>query len=97
MAHHVHEEVHQVGYSTYVVTWICLLVLTVLTVAVAGLELGRLSVAAALAIAAAKSSLVLNYFMHLKYEDRVFKIMLLLSIATLATITGLTFFDVAYR
>jgi cytochrome c oxidase subunit 4 len=40
---------------------------------------------------------VLNYFMHLKYEDRVFKVMLLVSIVTLATIIGLTFFDVAFR
>lgn len=90
-------EFHVVGYGTFVIVWLALLVFTALTVSVAGLNLGALSVVTALAVASAKSTLVLNYFMHLKYEDRVFKVMLLVSIVTLATILGLTFFDVAYR
>lgn len=90
-------EIHVVEYGTFVIIWLALVVFTALTVSVAGLNLGALSVVTALAIAATKSSLVLNYFMHLKYEDRVFKVMLLISIVTLATILGLTFFDVAYR
>lgn len=94
---HNEAEFHVVGYGTYVLIWLALLVFTALTVSVAGMDLGRLSVITALAVATAKSGLVLNYFMHLKYEDRVFKIMLLVSIVTLATILGLTFFDIAYR
>lgn len=94
---HKEGEIHIVGYGTYVVVWVGLLLFTALTVSVAGLNLGKLSVIAALAIAATKSSLVLNYFMHLKYEDRVFKIMLLVALLTLATILGLTFFDVSFR
>jgi hypothetical protein len=35
--------------------------------------------------------------MHLKYEKRVFKILLLVPIATLTFIIGLTFFDIWYR
>jgi cytochrome c oxidase subunit 4 len=96
MAHN-ESEFHVIGYGTYVIIWLALLIFTVLTVSVAGMDLGRLSVLTALAIAAAKSGLVLNYFMHLKYEDRIFKVMLLVSIITLATILGLTFFDVAFR
>jgi cytochrome c oxidase subunit 4 len=96
MAHN-ESEFHVIGYGTYVIIWLALLIFTVLTVSVAGMDLGRLSVLTALAIATAKSGLVLNYFMHLKYEDRIFKVMLLVSIITLATILGLTFFDVAFR
>lgn len=96
MAHN-EAEFHVVDYGTFVFVWLALLVFTALTVSVAGLNLGSLSVVTALAVASAKSALVLNYFMHLKYEDRVFKVMLLVSIVTLATIIGLTFFDVAFR
>lgn len=90
-------EHHIVGYGIYLFVWLSLLVFTALTVAVAGLHLGKLSVMAALAIATCKSWIVANYFMHLKYEDRVFKIMVLIALATLATVIGLTFFDISFR
>jgi hypothetical protein len=35
--------------------------------------------------------------MHLKYESRLFKWLLLAPIVTLAVIIGLTFFDIWYR
>ncbi len=98
MAHgHGEPEYHIVGYGTYIFVWITLLVMTVLTVAVAGLELGQISVLVALAIATFKSWVVANHFMHLKYEDRVFKIMVLIALATLATVIGLTYFDFLFR
>jgi len=66
-------------------------------VTVAGMHLGRLSMLTALAIASVKAGLVLWFFMHLKYEDRLFKVLLLVPIVTLTVIIGLTFFDVLYR
>jgi hypothetical protein len=36
-------------------------------------------------------------FMHIKYEEPIFKVFILLSIATLFIIFLLTFFDVFYR
>ena len=50
-----------------------------------------------LLIASSKASLVLWFFMHLKYEARLLKVMLLIPIATLTIIIGLTFFDIWYR
>jgi hypothetical protein len=35
--------------------------------------------------------------MHLKYESKLFKVLLLVPIATLTVIIGLTFFDIWYR
>jgi len=84
-------------FSTYVGIWLGLLMLTVLTVTVAGLNLGSLSVIGAIAIAAVKSSLVIMFFMHIKYEDKVFKIMLALTVFTLVVILLLTFADTAFR
>jgi cytochrome c oxidase subunit 4 len=84
-------------FSTYLSIWFGLLVLTGVTVTVAGLNLGNLSVLGAILIAAVKSTLVVLFFMHIKYEDRVFKIMLGVAIITLVVIMVLTFIDVSFR
>ncbi|MCP5107075.1 MAG: cytochrome-c oxidase [bacterium] len=84
-------------FTTYLSIWLGLLVLTGVTVTVAGLNLGQLSVLGAIVIAAVKSTLVVLFFMHIKYEDKVFKIMLGLAIFTLVVIMVLTFVDVSYR
>jgi cytochrome c oxidase subunit IV len=83
--------------GSYVLIWLALLVLTAVTITAATLHFGAFSVFAAIAIATVKGSLVLYYFMHLKYEDRIFKLMLLLALFTLAVIMLLTFADVALR
>ena len=91
------EKHHTIPLGTYVLIWLALLTLTAVTVTVAGLHLGNFTVLAAIAIATIKSTLVLLYFMHLKYEDRVFLIMLMLALFTLAVIMVLTFIDVSFR
>lgn len=91
-------EKHQpVPFGNYVLIWLGLLVLTAVTITAASLHFGAFSVLAAIAIATVKGSLVLFYFMHLKYEDRVFKLMLTLALFTLAVIMVLTFIDTALR
>jgi cytochrome c oxidase subunit IV len=84
-------------YSTYISIWMGLVVLTGFTITVAGLNLGKLSVLGAILIAVVKSSLVILFFMNLKNEDRVFKIMLAVAVLTLMTIMLLTFVDVSFR
>jgi len=71
--------------------------LTGITVWVARLELGTISILTSLMIAAVKASLVLYIFMHLRYEKRLFKLMFMVALATLVTIIVLTFLDVLYR
>jgi cytochrome c oxidase subunit 4 len=61
-------ELHGATRKTYVLVWLGLLLLTGVTVSAAGVDLGRLSVLIVLVIAGIKSTLVLLYFMHLKYE-----------------------------
>jgi cytochrome c oxidase subunit 4 len=85
------------GYGTLAAAWAGLLLLTALTVAVSRLDLGVYRVWAALAIAAAKGSLVVAVFMHMKYEGRLLKWCLLAALATLAVFIGITFLDVLYR
>jgi len=84
-------------YSTYILVWLGLLLLTVLTVTIASLKLGAFSVYGAILIAAAKSSLVLLIFMKIKYEDKVFKIMVAIVIVMFTVIVSFTFLDIAFR
>lgn len=85
-------------YKTYVWIWLGLVILTGITVSMAGMSLGRPSIVIVLAIAAIKSGLVLSYFMHLKYEKGLlFKLMIPIVLAVLTIFIGLTFTDVAFR
>ena len=88
---------HIGGTRTYVIIWITLLALTGTTITVAGMHLGRFSTLTALVIASIKASLVLWFFMHLKYEKRFFKYLLLVPVLTLTFMIGLTFLDIWYR
>jgi cytochrome c oxidase subunit 4 len=91
------QETHIVGTKTFVLVWIALLFLTGLTIEAAELQMGKWSMLANLLIASTKASLVLWIFMHLKYERRLFKLLLLIPIATITIIIGLTFIDIWYR
>jgi len=92
-----HEQHHVVNYSTYIMVWLALLILTGLTITVAGLNLKNYAIIAAIFIAGFKSTLVLNYFMHLKYETPLFRNMVYVAIFTLVIIIGLTFTDISFR
>ncbi len=88
---------HTIGYGTYIIVWIALLAFTSITVTVAGISLGKYTLVIALTIAAIKSALVINIFMHIKFDEPIFKVFLGLSGATLLVIFILTFFDFLYR
>jgi cytochrome c oxidase subunit IV len=91
-----HPQHEIIGYSRYVLIWLGLLALTCTTVTFAGMNLGRWIIITALTIASVKSMLVLNIFMHLKYEDRIFRIFVGVAIATFIIFISLTFFDYAF-
>ncbi len=91
------EESARVPYSRYLMVWLALVVLTGITIMVAGLQVGGWSVFAAIFIAAIKGALVLFYFMHLRYEGALFKVALTVAMLTLAVIMALTFADVSFR
>jgi cytochrome c oxidase subunit IV len=81
----------------FVSVWIALLILTGVTIEAAQLRMGEWSMLANLLIASTKASLVLWFFMHLKYETKLFKILLFVPIVTITVIIGLTFLDIWYR
>ena len=77
--------------------WLALVVLTGITVGVTSFDFGYLNVLVAMTVASAKALLVIFFFMHLKYENRILGVFLLLVFVILAIFIGLTFFDVAMR
>jgi cytochrome c oxidase subunit IV len=86
-----------ISYGRYILIWFGLIALTGTTVTCAGMNLGRWIIITALSIASIKSMLVLNIFMHLKFEDRIFKIFVLVAIVTFVIFISLTFFDYAFH
>ena len=91
------EHEHIVSYKVIIIIWLALLVLTGVTVAVSYVNLGALNIWVALGIASIKSTLVISFFMHMKYERPIFKLCLLAALCVLAIFIGFTFIDVLYR
>jgi cytochrome c oxidase subunit 4 len=90
-------EQHHFGTRFYVMIWLALVCLTLLTVGVTYLDLKKLTLVAALVIASVKASLVFLYFMHLRSESRVLATALLVGLGAFVIFIGLTFSDVFYR
>jgi len=93
MSHGNDHEVHVIGYGTHSLVYIGLVVLTGLTVAAAGIDVGSLNLLIAMFIASIKASLVLTYFMHLKYENAALKAIVLGAIIFMFVVFCLTFVD----
>jgi cytochrome c oxidase subunit IV len=74
-----------------------LLVLTALTTTIAFIDLGRLNVFVALTIAVVKASLVLLYFMHLRYSPRLTLVAVAIAFFWLGIMILLTMSDVVSR
>ena len=92
-----HEQQHTSSYAKLTLVWLLLLALTALTVWFSRLDLGVNRVWGALAIASVKGGLVIAFFMQMKYEGRLLRWLLFVTLLTLAIFIGFTFFDVLYR
>lgn len=93
----MHENEHELKYKPYVYVWIALVILTWITVAVAEIDFGIITVFVALLIAAFKSSLVFAWFMHLKEESGTIKWMVATLFVVFAIFIGFTFTDFPFR
>ncbi|NWF88917.1 MAG: cytochrome C oxidase subunit IV family protein [Ignavibacteriaceae bacterium] len=93
----IHNSGHQPhGYGIYFLVWLALLALTALTVTVAGLDFGALTVTTALFVASIKSYLVLKIFMHLGAEQKAFKIFVIVALFFIVISFVLLFSDYSF-
>jgi cytochrome c oxidase subunit 4 len=81
----------------YWFTFLALLVLTVLTVVVARQDFGFLNTAVALAIAVAKASLVVLFFMGVRHNTPLTKVVVVAGFFWLLIMFGLTMSDYLTR
>lgn len=88
---------HHPSYGVNILVWVGLIALTCITVSVAGINLGSLALTVALIIAIVKSLFVINFFMHLKFDNKVLKIFLGICMLTFMVVLILTFFDLTFR
>ena len=88
---------HTTSLRTYILIFLALMALTVVTVLVAFQDLGAWNDVVALAIAVLKATLVVLFFMHVYHSSRVTKIVVVSGLLWLALLIGLTLSDYLSR
>lgn len=88
---------HVLPLKTYLSVGGALLILTVITVMVAQYQLGEWNLIVAMAIAATKATLVLLFFMHLKYDNKMYAFIFLIAVVFLAIFITFTMLDTMTR
>lgn len=91
MAHHV------VPQKVYVLVFVTLLCLTLITVDVAFYNFGWLNIYIALMIATVKATVVVMYFMHVKYSSRLTWVFAIAGVFWMAILFTLTLSDYLTR
>lgn len=90
---------HITPYRDHFGTWVGLIMLTMMTVfiSVFGADLRTLTVATALFIASIKALVVAYYFMHLKYDPKIYRIMMGIVMALFTFFLVMVIFDYLTR
>lgn len=91
------EKHHIIPYRSHILVLALLISLTLLSVAVTQIELSRWSTIAAILIAGIKSTFVLLIFMHLKFDQRVFKRMATFIFLLVLVVIFVTMLDYIFR
>jgi len=94
---HIAPESHVVPISLYVAIWAALMVGTGLTVFAASVELGIFNIVVALLIATIKGTLVVLFFMHLRYSTKLTMITVVAAIFFLLIMFSLSMTDYLTR
>jgi cytochrome c oxidase subunit 4 len=88
-----HAEHHVVAWTTYVLIFGALCVLTVATVIAASFDFGAFNFIVAIAIAITKASLVVLYFMHARYSPRLTSVVIAAALGFFVILVFLTWTD----
>lgn len=90
-------EHHTLPFDAYLKVFAALILLTVITVWVAQIDFGAFNAFVAMGIATIKASLVGMYFMHLKYDNKLYSIIIVSSVGFLILLWAFTIFDFVTR
>jgi len=88
---------HNPPARNYTLVLVGLLILTIITVALSKVDMGRAgNITVGLLVAIIKASLVVMFFMHLKYEHRWWAVFVLFPMVLVSIIIFSNFADTAY-
>jgi cytochrome c oxidase subunit 4 len=88
---------HISSYSLNLTVLLTLLILTTISILAIKFYLGAFTVAIALIIASVKAGIVLTYFMHLKFENLLLRLMVMGVFLLFAIVIVITFIDYYFR
>jgi len=91
------EKYKTASYRSIILTYIALLLLAAVSVTISALNLGRVNLWGPLFIAPVQASLVVLFFMHMRHENRVLRVIFLAVLVVLALLIALTYVDTLYR
>jgi cytochrome c oxidase subunit 4 len=92
-AEHQPHEPHIVGPKVYATILAALLVGTALTIGASYLEMGPWNPVVAIAIACVKATLVVLFFMHIKYSSKLMKLTVGAGVFTFLILVGMSLSD----
>ena len=89
---------HISSIKSYIAIWLTLLAGTLLTILAAKVDLGPFNVVVALTIATIKATLVVLFFMHVKYaREKMTKVVIVAALFWLAILLALSMADYGTR
>ena len=91
------ETTHIFPYRLFVNVWLALLLLTVVTIGVSFLDLQKLTIFTAMLIATVKATLVILYFMHIRFDSKMYTWIIIATLGIYSIFIILTFSDYFYR
>jgi cytochrome c oxidase subunit 4 len=92
-AGHAEEEHHIVGPATYAIIFVALLIGTALTIGASYLDMGPWNPVIAIGIAVTKATLVVLFFMHIKYSSKLMKLTVGAGLFTFLVLVGMSLAD----
>jgi cytochrome c oxidase subunit 4 len=90
---HEEHEHHIVSPMTYLIIFVALLVGTAITIGASYVDLGQWNPVIAIAIACAKATLVVLFFMHVKYSSKLMKLTVGAGVFTFLILVGMSLSD----
>jgi cytochrome c oxidase subunit IV len=88
---------HITSFKTQLNVLLVLIILTFISVGITQFEMGAFNTLAAMLVAGAKAAIVMAWFMHLKFDNKIFLIFTILVISVFLVVLYVTFIDYLYR
>jgi cytochrome c oxidase subunit 4 len=92
-AGHEEQEHHIVSPVTYAIIFAALLIGTAITIGASYIDMGQWNPVIAIAIACAKATLVVLFFMHIKYSSKLMKLTVGAGLFTFLVLVGMSLSD----